>query len=84
MAKAQSPVSEIAAMVRKPGRSLPWWERVPPDVAAMLPAILDGWCSGDFGTCRRPAARAITAWLQQRGVEIGEQGVDQWLRRNPR
>ena len=83
MAKPPSAVAEIAALVPKSRRGMPWWERCTPAVTAALPGILKGWREGAFGPHRYTAARAIAAWLKQHGVEIGEQGVVAWLRRNP-
>lgn len=84
MAKATSVVDEIAALI--PARSgwRPWWERVGPDVASALPGVLEAWRTGKFGTKRSPAAKAIASWLQKRGVQIGAQGVEEWLKRNGR
>jgi aromatic ring-cleaving dioxygenase len=84
MGKPSPVVAEIAALVVKSGRSLPWWERVTPEIAETLPEVLKGWHDGRFGPHRRPAAQAIAAWLQQNGVQIGHQGVLTWLERNAR
>lgn len=82
MGKASSAVSEIAALIAKSNRSLPWWDRVSPEIAAALPGVLEGWRNGTFGPHRKPAAKAIAAWLQREGVQIGFQGVQIWLERN--
>ena len=83
MSKA-SAVNEIASLIPSRTGIRPWWERVDGKVAAALPEILEAWRAGEFGTRRRTAARAIAAWLVRHGVEIREQGVDLWLRRNAR
>jgi hypothetical protein len=77
-----TPSAEIAAMIPRQSGTRPWHERVPPDVAAELPGILDAWLSGKFGRQRRTAARAIARWLCDKGVTIGPQGVETWLRQN--
>lgn len=82
MAKASSPVAEIAALVPKSKRSLAWWDRVSPEVAEALPGILQGYHDGQFGQHAKPAAQAIAAWLTKHGVEVGFQGVLTWLQRN--
>ena len=79
-----SPVTEIAAMIPKHTGVRPWQDRVPPEVAAELPGIAEAWLSGQFGKQRRTAARAIARWLGSRGVTIGAQGVENWLRQNER
>lgn len=81
MAKA-SAVNEIASLIPPRTGVRPWWERVDGKVAEALPGILEAWRAGQFGPRRRTAARAISAWLVRQGVEIREQGVDLWLRRN--
>lgn len=82
MTKPNAAVAEIIKLVPKSGKSLPWWHRVPPDVAAALPSIMQAWRDGEFGKYRRPAAKAISEWLRKNGVQIGEQGVDHWFRQN--
>lgn len=82
MAKTSGAVAEIAALIPKRTGVRPWWEKVDEPVAAALPGVLEAWRAGELGTKRRPAAEAIAAWLQKQGVEIGEQGVDEWLKRN--
>lgn len=84
MAKPPSAIAEIAALMPRSRRSLPWWERVSPEIAAVLPGILQGWRDGQFGTHMKPAAQGISAWLNQHGVEVGFQGVLTWLQRNAR
>ena len=79
-----SPVSEIASLIPSRAGVRPWWERVDKRVESQLPEILAAWRAGKFGSRRRTAARAIAAWLVRHGVEIREQGVDTWLRRNAR
>lgn len=79
-----SPVAEIAALVPQSKRSLPWWERVSPEVAEALPGILEAYRDGKFGPHAKPAAHGISAWLNQHGVEVGHQGVLTWLQRNAR
>lgn len=75
-------VKEIAQMIPRNRRSLPWWDRVSPEVARLLPGVLEAWRSGEFGSHVRPAAVAISVWLRKHGVEIQEQGVERWLRQN--
>lgn len=84
MPKAASVIDEIASLIPERVGVRPWWERVSPDVASALPGVLEAWQSGQFGAQRRTAARAIAAWLNKRGVEIGVQGVEAWLRRSGR
>lgn len=78
-----SVVDEIAAMIPARVGCRPWYERVTDEQAAMLAEILAGWRAGKFGTARRTAAKTIAAYLGRHGIEIGHQGVDQWLAKNP-
>ena len=82
MGKAANVIDEIAAMIPERPGVRPWWERVDPSLASALPGVLQAWREGQFGAKRRPAAKAIAAWLVKNGVQIGEQGVDAWLKRN--
>lgn len=75
-------VDEVAALIPENPGVRPWWDRVDDTQAAMLEQIREAWRSGSLGTKRRTAARAISATLKRHGVEIGEQGVETWLKRN--
>lgn len=75
-------VDEIASLIPERTGARPWWERVDQSQAAMLEEILKAWQSGVFGSKRRTAAKAISVALRKRGVDIGEQGVEAWLKRS--
>jgi hypothetical protein len=81
---ATDAVSEIASLVPPNRSTMSWWERVPPEIATILPSVLQAYRDGAFGQARRPAAKAISAWLNKRGFSIGVQGVDAWLTRSER
>lgn len=76
-----SVVDEIAALIPERVGTRPWWERVDPQHESTLAEILEAWRAGTFGGRRRTAAKAISAALKRRGVDIGEQGVETWLKR---
>lgn len=76
----RSVVDEVISLMPQRSGVRPWWERVDAGQAAMLAEILAAWKGGALGTKRRPVSRAISAALKQHGIEIGEQGVDMWLR----
>lgn len=78
-----SPVEEIAAMMGPRAGLRPWYERLDGEQAALVAEILAGWKSGKFGTARRTAAKAISAYLSRNGIAIGHQGVDSWLQKHP-
>lgn len=78
----KSVVDEIASLIPERSGARPWWERVDSSQASMLDEILKAWQSGAFGSRRRTAAKAISVALKSRGVDIGEQGVETWLKRN--
>jgi hypothetical protein len=78
--KAADIVAEIAAAVPRDNHGLrPWYERAAPEHGELLDAIYDAWHTGGFGTRRITAARTIAAKLQSLGIQIGEQGVLNWL-----
>ena len=81
MAKLRDIVAEIAATVpRATTGSQRWHQRVGDKHREMLAAIHAAWHDGAFGSKNAPAARAISAKLQELGIDIGPQGVLQWLR----
>jgi hypothetical protein len=82
MSRTATVVSEIAGMVKPTIKGHPWWNRVPASMAPTLEQILQGWTTGAFGSYRRPAARAISAFLRKNGIDVGEQGVENWLKHN--
>jgi hypothetical protein len=62
--------------------SLPWYLKLPLEVAAELEQIRDQWESGATGLQKRAMARAIVAEMQSRGLPVcGVQGVEGWLDR---
>lgn len=75
-----SVIDEIKALIPQRGTRR-WYERVDTDQAQLLEQIMAGWIAGEFGTARRTASQVISKWLQERGIAIGEQGVDAWLKR---
>jgi len=78
--KAADIVAEIAAAVPRDNHGLrPWYERAAPEHGELLDAIYAAWHAGGFGTRRITAARTIAAKLQSLGIQIGEQGVLNWL-----
>jgi hypothetical protein len=83
MAKA-SIVDEVAALIPERTGTRPWWERLDTKQGELVKAILAAWHAGTFGTRRRTAAKAIAQAIQRHGINIGEQGVDAWLRRHAR
>ena len=82
MAKATSVIDEVRALIPQTVGVRPWWERLDATQSKMVAEILEAWHGGVFGTQRRTAARAISQTLKRHGIDIGEQGVEGWLRRN--
>jgi hypothetical protein len=73
-------VAEIAAAVPQSNHGLrPWYERAAAEHGELLDAIYAAWHAGGFGTKRITAARTIAAKLKSLGIQIGEQGVLNWL-----
>ncbi len=71
---------EIMAMIPPSMRSRPWWVLVPQQHLPTLKVIADGWFAGKYGTSRKRAADAISAWLKFKKIStIGHQGVIKWL-----
>lgn len=81
MPAKRSLVDEIAAAIPRHHTTLPWWQKLTPEQTAELQPILAAWKAGVFGTRRRTASRVISIALQSVGITIGEQGVDNWLKR---
>jgi hypothetical protein len=78
-------VAEIAAAVPQSNHgSRPWYERAAEEHGELLDAIHAAWRAGGFGTRRITAARTIAAKLQSLGIQIGEQGVLNWLDKPPK
>lgn len=76
-------VSAIAARLPTHTGCRPWFERVDASQAKLLEQIMAGWKAGELGTRRKTAAVAIAAELAAHGIDIGWQGVSEWLRKNP-
>jgi hypothetical protein len=78
-------VAEIAAAVpQKNHGSRPFYERFADEHGELLDAIHAAWRAGEFGARRVTAARTIAAKLQSLGIQIGEQGVLNWLDKPPK
>jgi hypothetical protein len=73
---------EIMAMIPPSNRSRPWWERVATEHQKTLDAIAEGWRAGKYGTVKQRAAKAISAWLNAKGIStVKHLGVVTWLDR---
>lgn len=79
MAKDADIVAEIAGQVRT-RRHMRWFQAVAPEHVATLDVIAAAYKAGKFGAKKKPAADAIVAVLQARGIAtVGYNGVLQWL-----
>ena len=79
MSDTLDPVAAIKAAI--PGRRpISWEHRVAPEHAETLRQIKAAYRAGEFGTKQKPAAVAISEFLNREGIAtVGFQGVKEWL-----
>jgi hypothetical protein len=78
-AKPTSLLAEIRANIPS-GSFLRWFDRVAAEHQTTLAEIRRAYKAGELGPKKKPAARAVSKYLQDHGITtVGYNGVLQWL-----
>lgn len=81
MAKKISVADEVLAFIPKSNRHLSWWDRYAETHADVLDGLLAARTEGGLRDLpMRVAAKTISSYLATKGIKIGFQGVENWLR----
>ena len=82
MAKKLSVADEVLAFVPQSNRHLKWWDKYAKSHGNILRGLLEARSEGG-SLCDLPlrsAAKAMSGYLATKGIKIGEQAVERWLK----
>lgn len=80
MTKVENLVDLVASRIDRSPHVKAWWMRLTDEQRQQIEPLRTAWREGRFGRRKITAARAISATLQEIGIPIGPQGVQNWLR----
>lgn len=84
MSKAKASLLDEAVSTAVVSSGLqPWYRKVAPEHQAELEQARADWKAGKISLPLRVFARSLSKVLNSRGISpVGEQGVEQWLRKD--